>query len=261
MKKILLKIISIIIVVTFLVPILYTVLQSFIDIDYNRFTLHQYFDIAFNSEYFTLYFNSIFISIGIIVGQLIVSIGAAYYFSRVNSRLANAIFILYIFLMLLPLQITLIPNVVLYNGIEKYIGIKIRDTYLAVVLPGIFSTMGVFFLKQFFDAIPKSLYEMAYIDGASDFKMLTRIVLPYSKNAILALCALNFIESWNIIEQALVFIDTQTKYPLSLYLNTMYETNRGIFYAGNVVFLFPVICILMKNVESIKKIINKEQGR
>ncbi len=261
MKKILYKILSVIIVIMFLVPILYTVIQSFIDENHMGFSLHQYFNIAFNSEYFFLYFNSIFISLGIIVGQLIVSIGAAYYFARKKSKLANAIFILYIFLMLLPLQITLIPNMFLYNGIEKYIGIKIRDTYLAVVLPGIFSTMGVFFLKQFFETIPKSLYEMANIDGASDFKILISIVIPYSKNAILALCALNFIESWNIVEQALVFIDTQTKYPLSLYLNTMYETDRSIFYAGNVVFLFPVICLLMKNIESIKKMISKEQGR
>lgn len=271
MKKLLYKILSIVIIIIFLIPIFYTILHSFMD-EYQirvdsgsflpeKFSFHQYLKIAFNSNYFSLYLNSIFISLGIIAGQVFVSIGAAYYFSRNKSKFSNAVFLLYIFLMLLPLQITLIPNVFLYNGIENYIGIKIRDTYLALVIPGIFSTMGAFFLKQFFDSIPKSLYEVAYIDGASEFRILTSIVIPYSKNAILALCALNFIESWNMIEQALIFIDTQSKYPLSLYLNNMYTTDKGIFYAGNVVFLFPVICLLMANIESVKKMMIKENER
>ena len=227
----------------------------------DKFSIHQYIKIALNDKYFNLYFNSILISLGIIVGQVFVSIGAAYYFARNKSKLSNAIFLVYIFLMLLPLQITLIPNVFLYNGIEKYIGIKLHDTYLAIVLPGVFSTMGVFFLKQFFEGIPKSLYEVSYIDGASDFRILINVVIPYSKNAILALCALNFIESWNIIEQALIFIDTPTKYPLSVYLSLMYTTDKSIFYAGNVIFIFPVIYLLMKNIESIKNLMIIESRR
>lgn len=269
MRKFLYQVLSIVIIFLFMFPIFYTLLHSFMDeyqINNNteaflpeRFSLHQYVKTAFNSNYFSLYLNSIFVSLGIIVGQVFISVGAAYYFSRSKSKISNVIFLIYIFIMLLPLQITLIPNVLLFNGIEKYIGIKIRDTYYALVLPGIFSTMGAFFLKQFFDSIPKTLYEGAYIDGASEFKILTNIVIPYSKNAILALCGLNFIESWNMIEQALIFIDTESKYPLSIYLNNMYTADRSVFYAGNVVFLFPVICLLMISIEPVKKMVIKDK--
>jgi len=157
--------------------------------------------------------------------------------------------------MILPLQITLISNVFLYNGIQRYIGITIFDTKFAVILPGVFSTMGVFFLKQFFSSMPENLYEIARIDGASNFQILTKIVLPYSKNSILALCALNFIESWNIIEQALIFINTPSKYPVSLYLNTLYANDKNVFYAGSILFIFPVIYLVMKGKEKIKNMI------
>jgi len=271
MKKSLIKVLSAIIVILFLVPILYTLLHSFMD-EYqiqnysasflpNVFSIHQYLKITQKMEFFKLYINSIVISLCVIIGQLIISIGAAYFFSRSKSRVANGVFLLYVFLMLLPLQITLIPNVFLYNGIERYFGITIFDTRLAIILPGIFSTMGVFFLKQFFSSIPENLYEMARIDGASNLKILVKIVLPYSKNAILALCALNFIESWNIIEQALIFINTPSKYPVSIYLNTLYATDRSIFYAGSVLFIFPVIYLIMKSKERIKTMISKEKRR
>lgn len=270
MKKTLIKLLSITLIFLFLLPIIYTLLHSFMDEfqmqSYSTsffpsvFSLQQYLKLTQKMEFFKLYINSVLISAGVIVGQLIVSIGAAYFFSRTKSKVANAIFLIYVFLMLLPLQITLIPNVFLYNGIERYFGIAIFDTRLAIVLPGVFSTIGVFFLKQFFSSIPDNLFEIARIDGASNWKILTRIVLPYSKAALLALCALNFVESWNIIEQALIFINTPSKYPLSIYMNTLYAADRNIFYAGSILFIFPVIYLIMGSRERIKKAILNEKG-
>ena len=270
MKKTLIKLLSITLIFLFLLPIIYTLLHSFMDEfqmqSYSTsffpsvFSLQQYLKLTQKMEFFKLYINSVLISAGVIVGQLIVSIGAAYFFSRTKSKVANAIFLIYVFLMLLPLQITLIPNVFLYNGIERYFGIAIFDTRLAIVLPGVFSTIGVFFLKQFFSSIPDNLFEIARIDGASNWKILTRIVLPYSKAALLALSALNFVESWNIIEQALIFINTPSKYPLSIYMNTLYAADRNIFYAGSILFIFPVIYLIMGSRERIKKAILNEKG-
>lgn len=271
MKRNLIKILSAVIVILFLVPIIYTLLHSFMD-EYQIqsystsflpkvFSIHQYLKLTQKMEFFKLYINSVLISVSIITGQLVISIGAAYFFSRSKSKVSNSIFLLYVFLMLLPLQITLIPNVFLYNGIERYFGITIFDTRLAIILPGIFSTMGVFFLKQFFSSIPEELYEMARIDGASNLQILLKIVIPYSKNSIFAICALNFIESWNIIEQALIFINTPSKYPVSIYLNTMYSYDRSIFYAGSILFIFPVIYLIMKSKENIKDIILQEKRR
>ena len=272
MKKILVRVMSAVIIIIFLSPVVYTITHSFMDTDQLQndeisivpeiFNIQQYYELSTGrSEYFKLYLNSILITASIITGQLIISIGAAYYFAVSKSRFSNILFLLYIFLMLLPLQITLIPNVFLYNGIERYMNIKLFDTHLAIILPGIFSTIGVFFLKQFFDAIPGHYFEMAEIDGASNFKILTKIVVPYSKNAIIALCLLNFIENWNLIEQALIFINTMSKIPVSIYLNTLYANYMEIFYAGSMLFMFPVIYAFTKIKDNVRLLIlNNKEG-
>lgn len=272
MKKITVKVLSALIIIIFLSPVVYTVTHSFMDkyqIESNEitivpeiFNIQQYYELSVGrSEYFKLYLNSVLITASIIVGQLIICIGAAYYFAFSKAKFANVLFLLYVFLMLLPLQITLIPNVFLYNGIERYMNIKLFDTHLAIILPGVFSTLGVFFLKQFFEAIPENYFEMAKIDGASNFEILTRIVVPYSKNAIIALCLLNFIENWNLIEQALIFINTMSKIPVSIYLNTLYSNYKEIFYAGSVLFMFPVIYVFMKIKDNVKLLIlNNKEG-
>lgn len=272
MRRLLTRILSIAIVIIFLFPVVYTIMNSFMD-EYQLmekeisvipriFNIQQYYEISTDkSEFFKLYLNSVIITAVIIAGQLIVSVGAAYYFAMNKSWVSQMFFVLYIFLMLLPLQITLIPNVFLYNSIERYMSIKLFDTHLAIILPGVFSTLGVFFLKQFFEVIPESYFEMARIDGASDFQILVRIVIPYSKNALIALCLLNFIENWNLVEQALIFINTMSKIPVSIYLNTLYTNYKGTFYAGSVLFMFPVIYIFMKIKDNVKHMkLNMEEG-
>lgn len=266
MKKMIVKIFSIVIVLVFIYPVIYTISHSFMDehqlekdnlnIVPQVFNLQQYYEISIEkNEYFRLYANSVLMTAGVLAGQVVVSIGAAYYMVVKKSRFSNVLFLIYTFFMLLPLQITLIPNVLLYNAIEGYIGIKIFNTRLAVILPGIFSTMGVFFLKQFFESIPQSYYEIAKIDGASNFDILIYVVLPYSKNAIAALCLLIFIENWNLIEQPLIFLNDMSKMPVSIYLNTLYENNKGIFYAGCVLFMFPVIYAFTKIRDNIKTMV------
>lgn len=268
MKNLSVKIFSVFIIAIFLSPILYTISHSFMDkyqlqndnmeIVPEIFNIQQYYEISVEkNEYFKLYINSAIMTVGVLAGQIIVSVGAAYYLAVSKSRFSQILFLIYTFFMLLPLQITLIPNVLLYNFVERYIGIKLFNTYLSVILPGIFSTLGVFFLKQFFESIPQSYYEIAKIDGASNFEILIHVVLPYSKNAIAALCLLIFIENWNLIEQPLIFLSTMSKMPVSIYLNTLYENYREIFYAGSVLFMFPIIYVFTKIRDKLKTMVLK----
>lgn len=274
MKKLMIKILSVFIVIIFLSPLLYTISHSFMDEYQLRedemeivpevFNIQQYYEISVEkNEYFKLYINSAIMTAGILAGQIIVSVGAAYYLTVKKSRFSEILFLIYTFFMLLPLQITLIPNVLLYNFVERYIGLKLFETHFSVILPGIFSTLGVFFLKQFFESIPQSYYEIAKIDGASNFDILLHVVLPYSKNAIAALCLLIFIENWNLIEQPLIFLSTMSKMPVSIYLNTLYESYKEIFYAGSVLFMFPVIYVFTKIRDKLKTMVLKtnDEGR
>lgn len=268
MKNFTVKILSVFIIVIFMFPILYTISHSFMDVHQLKnddmeivpeiFNIQQYYEISVEkNEYFKLYINSAMMTAGVLSGQIIVSIFAAYYLAVKKSRFSEILFLIYTFFMLLPLQITLIPNVLLYNSVERYLGLRIFNTYLAVILPGIFSTLGVFFLKQFFESIPQSYYEIAKIDGASNFEILLHVVLPYSKNAIAALCLLIFIENWNLIEQPLIFLSAMSKMPVSIYLNTLYASYREIFYAGSVLFMFPVIYVFMKIRDKLKVMVLK----
>lgn len=274
MKKLPIKLLSIFIAVIFLFPLIYTISNSFMDeyqlqsddieIVPEMFNIQQYYEISVEmNEYFKLYINSALMTTGVLVGQIIVSVGAAYYLAVKKSKFSDLLFLTYTFFMLLPLQITLIPNVLLYNFIERYMSLKLFDTHLSVILPGVFNTLGVFFLKQFFESIPQSYFEIAKIDGASDFEILLHVVLPYSKNAVAALCLLIFIENWNLIEQPLIFLSAMSKMPVSIYLNTLYESYREVFYAGSVLFMFPVIYVFVKIRDKIRVMMLKtiDEGR
>lgn len=262
MKKISRYVFSIIIIVLFFTPIFYTISHSFMDsVEVTKsksfipfvLNIQQYVSLAFeNQEFFRMIINSIIIVLTIIIGQIVLSALTAYYFAFHRGKLSNIIFIIYIFLMLLPLQITLIPNVVFFNSLEINFGIKMFDTYLPIVLPGIFSTLGVFFLKQFYQNIPSNLISMAKLDGASNFQILYKVIVPYSKNAIWALVLLIFVENWNMVEQPLIFLNSTSKMPASIYLNTLYTTNKQVFYASSVIFMFPVLGLVVKNIDKFK---------
>lgn len=269
MKKILIKIVAAIIALIFLTPVLYTILCSLTSSKSlgngvmhmsRNLNVQQYVNLSMDKvEIFKALLNSILIVGCIIIGQLVVACFTAYYFAFSKKRISKYMYIVYIFIMLLPLQITLIPNVVLFNYIEKMFNIKLFDNYLTIILPGIFNTLGVFFLKQYFDSIPKKYIEMAKIDGASNFQIFTKVVLPNSKYAIIALCLVIFIDNWNLIEQPLIFLDSVSKMPASIYLNTLYSSDKSIFYAASVVFMFPVLFVILKNLNSIKSFVSHEK--
>ncbi|QSX05884.1 carbohydrate ABC transporter permease [Sedimentibacter sp. zth1] len=265
MKRISKYVFSIVIIVLFFTPVFYTLSHSFMDsIEVTKsksfipfvFNIQQYISLSFeNQEFFRMIINSIIIVFTIIVGQIVLSALTAYYFAFHKGKFSNIIFVIYIFLMLLPLQITLIPNVVFFNNLEIKFGIKMFDTYLPIILPGIFSTLGVFFLKQFYQNIPRNLIDMAKLDGASNFQILYKVVIPYSKSAIWALVLLIFVENWNMIEQPLIFLNSTAKMPASIYLNTLYTTNKQIFYASSVIFMFPVLGLVVKNIDKLKVLV------
>ncbi|QSX04963.1 carbohydrate ABC transporter permease [Sedimentibacter sp. zth1] len=271
MKRIIKFILSIIIVITFFTPVLYTISHSFMDsVEVSKsksfipfaFNIQQYIKLVFEQpELFKMLINSVFIVALIIVGQIVLSALTAYYFAFRKNKLSNIIFIIYIFVMLLPLQITLIPNVIFFNSVENSMGLKMFDTYMPIILPGIFSTLGVFFLKQFYQNIPQNLINIAKIDGASNFQILYKVIIPYSKNAIMALALLIFVENWNMIEQPLIFLNSMSKMPASIFLNTLYKANKEVFYASSIIFMFPVLTLVINNIDKLKSLISISGGK
>lgn len=202
-------------------------------------TLEQY-ERAFiqNNTYWGYFWNSILLTVSIVIGQVIVSLLAAYAFTIMNNRWKEWLYFLYIVVMLLPFQVTLVPAYLTADALG------IINTHLSIILPGIFSTFGVFLLRQHMEQIPKSFIEAAHMDGAGYVRLFFHIMLPLSKTTVVALVILCFIDNWNMVEQPMIFLSDTTKWPLSLYF-TYFNQFIEIAFAASVMFMLPMLLIFM----------------
>lgn len=124
-----------------------------------KVTLSQYVELLFESPvYLNMFWNSVKITVPIVIGQIVVSTPAAYAFTVLKFKGKELLFFLYIIVMLLPLQVTLMPNYIVADWLD------ITDSYLAVILPGIFNPFGVFLLRQFMKCMPDAYMEAAQIE-------------------------------------------------------------------------------------------------
>ena len=235
-------------------PIIYIVSSSFMGVsevekiignnkcDFipESFTLIQYYELLLRKPQFLLKFmNSIILTVPIILGQVLISVFGAYAFAKIQFRHKNKIFFLFILLMVMPYQVTLVP---VYIILKK---INLIGSYFSVILPNIFSTFGVFLLTQFIKSIPDEQCLAAKIDGASHIKILFQIILPQCKGAIVSLVILCFIDNWNMIEQPLILL-SEDKQPMSIFLSHINEASVGVAFAAGVLFIIPSILIFIK---------------
>jgi len=203
-------------------------------------TFKQYTTLLFmNPTYLFKYWNSIILTVPIVGGQLIVACLASYSFARYRRKRREVLFFSYIILMLMPFQVTLVPN---YVVAEK---LNILDTYWSIILPGIFSTFAIFLLTKYMRQIPVGYIEAATLDGASEFQIFTKIALPLCKNAIFALVILLFIDYWNMVEQPLVMLTNADLQPLSVFLSQINDSEIGIAFAASSIYMIPPLLIFL----------------
>lgn len=206
----------------------------------DKVTIAQYYEVLVNKQQFLIMFwNSLRITVPIIFGQLAVAALAGYAFSQLRFRLREPLFFVYIVTMLMPFQVTLVPNFIV---VEK---LGLLNSYLAIVLPGIFGAFGVFLMRQFMMAVPYSYIEAARVDGAGHWRIFTRIVLPMCKPGMAALAILAFVDNWNMVEQPLIFLRDPLKQPLSVYLSVIGEGARGIAFAACAIYMAPVLLVML----------------
>ncbi len=187
-------------------------------------------------EYFTTYWNTCLQTFPQLAGQLVVGAPAAWALSRLKFRGRGAVRGLYLILMLLPFQVTMVPAYLTINHLG------LMDTVWAVILPGAFSTFPVFVMQRGFDAVPLPLLEAAAIDGATPWQQFARIGLPVGLPGILAALTMSFLDAWNALEQPMTFLKTQSLWSLSLYLT---DTTRdlALTMAASLFALLPAVLI------------------
>lgn len=203
-------------------------------------TLESYRELLLHSPgFFVMFWNSCLQVSAVLAGQLLVGMPAAWAFARYSFKGKKPLFLLYLVLLIMPFQVTMVPS---YLVLDR---LNLIDTHWAVILPGIFAAFPVFVMEKFFETIPKSLLEAAYIDGGSEFTVFLKVGIPMGIPGIMTALLLDFFEYWSALEQPLTFLKNKTLWPLSLYLPNVTADNAPLaFTAGFVALLPPVLLYL-----------------
>lgn len=200
----------------------------------------QYITVLFKSpEYLLKFWNSVILVGPIVLFQLLVAAGASYGFTRYRGRIKEIIFFIYIILMLMPYQVTLVPNYLVADWLH------VLDTNWAIWLPGIFSPFSVYLLTKYMRRIPASVMEAAQIDGAGEWQIFRRICMPLCKGAMCSIAILVFIDYWNMVEQPLILLADQEKHPLSVFLSKINSGEIGLAFAVATIYMVPPILVFL----------------
>lgn len=179
--------------------------------------------------------NSIIIAGGASFGTIIVSTLAAYVFAKVKFKGRDLLFYLYVIVMMMPFQVTLLPQYM----VSKKIGIY--DTPLSMILPGMFAPFAAFLLTQLMKSIPDEIIEAAKLDTGSTLRIIVSIVAPAIKHGIICAWALTFTEQWNMVAEPLILLESAEKFPLAVLLNGI-TAGDLIGFAATVVFsILPLL--------------------
>ncbi|HIU34230.1 MAG TPA: carbohydrate ABC transporter permease [Candidatus Pullichristensenella excrementigallinarum] len=205
------------------------------------FSLSQYYNILIEDvSVLRLLCNSAMYAGAILLGQALVIPMMAYALSRFQFRGRDAIFFVVIMLMLLPFQVTMVPNVLTLRTLG------LLNTVWAVILPICFAPFYIFLLRQYMIGLPKELIEAAQIDGAGTFRSFLYVVLPVCRPILGAAVALSFADCWNLVEQPLTYLAGKQEWmPLSVMFNQLTEKSSGVEFAGAALYILPALFVYL----------------
>ena len=193
-------------------------------------------------QYFTWFFNSLFLTAVSVIITLFVCAAVGYGFSMYDFKFKNFLFICVLFVMMVPFEILMVP---MYSQV---IDMGLIDTYSGIILPGITSASTIFFFRQYLMGIPRDLINAGRIDGASEYGIFFRIILPVMKPAFVAMAILNTMGAWNNLLWPLLVLKTDTKFTLPIGLNTLltpYGNNYDLLIVGSFFSVIPVLIIFL----------------
>ena len=204
-------------------------------------SLEQYYRLLITEQSILRFFiNSALYAVAIITGQLLVLPMLAYGLSCFRFRGRDLIAFGIVLLMVLPFQVTMVPNVLTLRALN------LLNTPWAVILPMLTLPFSAFLLRQYMLNIPREMLEAAQIDSAGTFRCFLQIVLPMSRPVIGTMIALSFAECWNLVEQPLTYLTLRTDlHPLSVVFSRLTNNISGIEFAGASLFILPSLFIYL----------------
>jgi len=207
-------------------------------------TFRQYGTILIQSpDYLFRLWTSVVLVVPIVIFQIGIAALAAYSFTRWRTKWKGILFFSYIILMLMPFQVTLVPNFIVADRLG------LLDTWWAIWLPGFVAPFSVFLLTKFMRRIPVSYIEAAKLDGAGEWQIFWRIALPLCRGALYAVAILVFIDYWNMVEQPLIMLSDTDAHPLSVFLSRINREEIGIAFALATIYMVPSLLMFLHGEE------------
>jgi multiple sugar transport system permease protein len=210
----------------------------------SRFMWSNYIRVLGDTDIkFSLYgWNSLFVAVCVMVGQVVTSAMAGFAFARLEWRGRDAIFLLYLATLMVPGVVTLLPNYVILKSLGWL------DSFQALIVPAMFTAFGTFMMRQFMMGLPRGLEEAAEIDGANLWKTFWTIIMPLSKPALITLSIFSFMGTWQSFTWPLIVTHSEHMrvLPVALrYFDSSQGTNYSLLMTGSVLMMLPMIVLFV----------------
>jgi len=194
-------------------------------------------------DYFLYLRNTVFITFGALLGQVLSASLVAFAFARLRSRFRDAMFIVLLATMMLPGQVTLVPVYLMFRAFGWL------NTFLPLIVPAYFGggAFSIFLLRQFFSTLPVELDDAAKIDGCGSFTIYSRIILPLAKPALATVAIFGFFGYWNDFMGPLIYLSKNSLYTLSLglqfYVSSEGQVQWNLMMAATCVSILPLLVV------------------
>jgi multiple sugar transport system permease protein len=206
-------------------------------------TLDNFRELFDRLDFVQFFTNSVVVAIAVTLGNLVFCSMLGYALAKFEFAGRKVLFWLVLGTLMIPGMVTLVPLFVLVANMGMI------NTYMGLILPFLAAPFGVFLMRQFFLAMPDELIDAARVDGAGEFRIFYKIVMPLAKPALAVLAILTFLGSWNSFLWPLVVATTEDKYTLpvalALYSTGQNQTDYGLLLAGAVVVVVPILVLFL----------------
>lgn len=195
-----------------------------------------------SGDYFTWFFNSVLLTVIQVVGTLLISAFVAYGFAAYEFRFKNFFFVCVLLIMSVPFEMLMLPLYVQTNDMG------LSDTYAAVLLPFLANAMTIFFFRQYLTGMPKEIIEAGRIDGATEYGIFFKLIMPIMKPSFAAMAILNGMNSWNNFLWPLLVLRSSSKYTLPIGLNTLitpYGNSYDLLIVGSFFSVLPILILFL----------------
>lgn len=242
--------------IIFITPLVWLVLNSFKENEQivsfppkwipNPFILDNYKDLfnPNNKNYMPMarfILNSFIVSTGVVIGNTLSSVLVGYAFARLKCRLKNFFFVILLGTLMIPSSVLMLPIFIVFRELNWL------DSFKCLIVPSFFgNAFFIFLTRQFMMSLPYELDESAYIDGASRFKILSKIIIPLCKPVITTIVVMSFIWSWTDFYNPLIFLTSQEKMTLAVglvFFKGQRKSLLGLLSAATVISVIPMIVV------------------